>query len=581
VAALAGLLILLGTLQYRWLGQVAETIAAQKRASLLRRGEALVGAVDREITRAYLWFRPDDSWTEERIGPALAERLSTWREAGRHGGLIKDVLVVQHGDVARVDMSTRGLVPLDAASAALEPFEIGPRGGPGPPLRETAAGPALLVRGEPPDPESRRPSASVLVVLDEGYLLAKLLPELAAKHLAAGDDDVAGVTIVAELRRKGRAAWRWPATGEVRNEIAPIPIFGARPDLAEPALLAGMAPPALSGSGFGRHGLRRAFGPPGSPRAFPPPGPPPPGGPGRGPEPMRPAWSLALGYAAGPVDALVTSLRRRNLAVSFGILAVLGGAIAVLALAFRRAQALAERHREFLASMSHELRTPLAVIASAAENLRDGAVDEPERVREYGSLIRDESTRLTGMVDDVLRMAASRGPDGEMDQALRLQPLDPRALVEAAIESLQAQLREQGGRIECAPADPVGPVRADAQALRQALENLLTNAIKYGGQPPVITVRLAEVETPEGRQLQIAVADRGMGIPADELPHIFEPFFRGREATGQQIHGTGLGLSLVWRVMKAHGGAVTVESAPGRGSCFTLRLPAGGGEARA
>ncbi len=577
MAALAGLLILLGTLQYRWLGQVAETLATQKRASLLRRGEALVGAVEREITRAYLWFRPDDDWGEDQLGQRLAERWRSWREAGRNVALVKDVLVVGREDggvtVARLEIGTGKLTAL-GPSTELERIESGAGAGPGPPLRDTPAGPALLVRGEPPDPRSPRAPFTVLVVLSDDQLSSALLPQLASQHLTAGDD---GVAIVAELRRSGRPVWHWPARAEVHNglEDAPIPVFGVRPDLFDASLLAGMRPPATRGpggpGGFGRHGPRHVFPPPG-----PPPGEGPGPRPGRGPGPPRPAWSLALGYAAGPVDALVTSLRRRNLAVSFGILALLGGAIAVLALAFRRAQTLAERHREFLASMSHELRTPLAVIASAAENLRDGAVDEPHRVREYGSLIRDESKRLTGMVDDVLRMAASRSSDGELAAALRVQPLDARALVDAATESLQAELRARGGRIECTQADPVGPVRADPQALRQALENLLTNAIKYGGQPPVITVRLSEVDAPEGRQVQIAVADQGMGIPADELPHIFEPFFRGREASAQQIHGTGLGLSLVWRVMKAHGGAVAVESAPGRGSTFTLRLPGSG-----
>jgi signal transduction histidine kinase len=574
VGALVGLLVLLGTLQYRWLGQVSETIAAQKRASLLRRGQALVGAVEREITRAYLWFRPDESWPEGAAGESLAERWRSWREAGRHAALVKDVLVVRRQPdeppmLERVDRASGSLVAASWEPLAEVREELAARGGfgPAPPLRELRTGPVLLVRSERPERSGGAPGLMVLVLIDEDHLLSALLPQLAEEHLSPGDD---GVGIIAQLRRGNRSGWSWPAQGLFRGagDHAPIPVFGVRPDLVDRSLLAGIRPqptrPLDGGAGpFRFRGPGRGF-----------PVPPPPGagpGSGRGPRPRPPpptAWSLSLGYAAGPVDALVTSLRRRNLAVSFGILAVLGGAIAVLALAFRRAQSLAERHQEFLASMSHELRTPLAVIAAAAENLRDGAVDEPPRVREYGSLIRDESKRLTTMVDDVLRLA------GESAAGLRLSPVDLGVLVRAVIESLQPEVRARGGRIDFIEPERPVVVTADPQALRQAFDNLLGNALKYGGTSPLVTVRISRVNAPAGPEVKIAVTDRGIGIPADELPHIFEPFFRGKEAAAQQIRGTGLGLSLVWRVMKAHGGSVTVESTPGRGSCFMLSLPA-------
>jgi signal transduction histidine kinase len=120
-------------------------------------------------------------------------------------------------------------------------------------------------------------------------------------------------------------------------------------------------------------------------------------------------------------------------------------------------------------------------------------------------------------------------------------------------------------------------VVADRQAMCQAVVNVVANALKYGGDRPVVAVRIVEVAASRGREAQIAVSDQGIGIPASEVGQIFEPFYRGREALLQQIHGTGLGLSLVARVMKAHGGRVTVESTPGRGSCFVLRLPSAAG----
>jgi signal transduction histidine kinase len=301
-------------------------------------------------------------------------------------------------------------------------------------------------------------------------------------------------------------------------------------------------------------------------------GPHPPGPRSLAPLPHPPglgAWRLSLALAAGPVDDLVTSLRRRNLALAFSILALLGGALAALTIAVRRGHALADRQRQFTASISHELRTPLAVIGSAAENLRDGTVEEAPRVREYGAMIHAESRRLQAMLDQALALAAGADPRAE----LRRRPVDLRALVDSAVDSFTEEARARGALVERSyPADPA-MVTADPEALRQAVENVVGNALKYGGEPPRVRVRVGRAETAAGPRLQIAVEDRGMGIPADELDHVFEPFFRGREALARQIRGTGLGLALVSRVVEAHGGEVSVESAPGRGSVFALRLP--------
>ena len=109
----------------------------------------------------------------------------------------------------------------------------------------------------------------------------------------------------------------------------------------------------------------------------------------------------------------------------------------------------------------------------------------------------------------------------------------------------------------------------------------LGNAIKYGGRAPWVRVSAREARTRRGRQVQIVVEDRGPGIPPADLPHIFEPFYRGAEAQSQQIHGNGLGLSIVRSIVEAHGGRVTVTSAPGKGSTFTMHLPVAKGETAA
>jgi signal transduction histidine kinase len=592
---LAGLLILLATLQVRWLDQVAQTIAAQKRAALLRRGTALGDALTRELSRVYYWFQLDP---EDRSGPPpdetgdpgarrdmLAQRWRSWRQSGRNVPLVGAVWLVGR---AAEDPAFR----LDPTSGTVQPANWtrwselpGPGRGGGRPFGIVGGGagggpPVLVVPpanwGRPPGPP---PSSSfaVLIELDERYLVRSLLPALAEEHLRPNESDSDAVR-ASLLESGGRRLFSWPSPGEAARagEHEPIDLMGVRPDLMTPALLAGMSPPARHPPDFGPPppGPRRGGAP-----GFPPPprGSRPPGYGPRGPGPtlvlrMPSTWQLQLSYQAGPVDAVVTGLRRRNLALGFSILGLLGGAIAALALAVRRAQRLAERQRQFTASVSHELCTPLAVIASAAENLRDGTVDDSARVREYGTMIHAESKRLHAMLDDVLRLAAG----SDLAHKLRLEPVDVREVVAAALDTFQPELKARGGRVECHEPDQAPVVAADRQALRQVFENVLGNALKYGGDVPAIAVRISHVAAPSGAELQIAVEDRGMGIPADELGQVFDPFFRGREAVSRQIRGTGLGLSLVDRVMKAHGGSVSVDSAPGRGTCFILRLPAAG-----
>ena len=142
------------------------------------------------------------------------------------------------------------------------------------------------------------------------------------------------------------------------------------------------------------------------------------------------------------------------------------------------------------------------------------------------------------------------------------------------VASLEPLARERGLGIESVVGGPLPRVRAERSALRRAVANLLQNAILHGGEGGFVGLR-AELSGPEGQpEVRITVEDRGRGIPAAEVPHLFEPFFRGAEAVSSQTRGSGLGLSLVKRIADAHGGAVEVTTAPGRGSAFTLVLAA-------
>jgi signal transduction histidine kinase len=279
-------------------------------------------------------------------------------------------------------------------------------------------------------------------------------------------------------------------------------------------------------------------------------------------------WELAVRHRAGSVNAFVSGLRWRNLAVSFGVLLLLAAAMALLVASAQRAQRLAKLQMDFVAGVSHEFRTPLSVISSAGDNLADGVVDANPRVQQYGKLVRDQAVRLRGMVEQILSFAAGAG-----SRKYDVRPVDPRAAVESALSDCRSLIGEHGFEVE-QRIDPGLPrVLADEVALKQCLQNLVSNALKYGGEGRWIGV-FAQSRAGE---VQITVEDKGPGIERSELAHIFEPFYRGRAARSAQIHGTGLGLSLAREMMEAMGGRISARSSPGKGSAFTLHLKAHNG----
>jgi two-component system phosphate regulon sensor histidine kinase PhoR len=279
----------------------------------------------------------------------------------------------------------------------------------------------------------------------------------------------------------------------------------------------------------------------------------------------REAWRLVVAHHAGSLSAAVAKTRARNLAIGLGILALLGGSAAFLAVTGHRARALARQQMTFVAAVSHELRTPLAAIRSAGQNLADGVVSDPEQVRRYGVMVDREGERLTALVEQTLELSGmlARG------RSVRLEEVDPAHLVGEVLSEVRP--REP---VEVDVPSGLGPVVADGVALRSALRNLVDNALKHGeGQSVAVHARMAGMAG-GARELQLVVEDGGPGVPSGEAEHLFEPFYRGAAARAQGVPGSGLGLSLVRHVAESHGGRVSVGAGPGgRGVAFTLHLP--------
>jgi signal transduction histidine kinase len=231
----------------------------------------------------------------------------------------------------------------------------------------------------------------------------------------------------------------------------------------------------------------------------------------------------------------------------------------------RREVRLAEMRSQFVSSVSHELKTPLTAIRVFAETLGMGRTADARTRSEYLETIISETERLTRLLNNVLDF--SKIEQGK--KTYRLEPTSLADVVQAAVRTMQYPLAQQGFQLRVVVEDNLPAVRADADAIEQAVLNLLTNAMKYSGDAREIDLRLF---SKDGCAV-IQVGDRGVGIPREDQTRIFEKFYRAPTHENLRVPGTGLGLTLVEHVAKAHGGRVEVESEPGKGSTFSLHLP--------
>jgi signal transduction histidine kinase len=230
-----------------------------------------------------------------------------------------------------------------------------------------------------------------------------------------------------------------------------------------------------------------------------------------------------------------------------------------------REMALARLKSDFVSNVSHELRTPLSLIRLYAETLELGRLPNQEKREEYYRIIRKESERLTALINNILDF--SRIEAGRREYEFR--ETDIAELVRNTLESYRYQIEQHGFKYEEQIAEDLPPVRVDREAIARSLLNLVNNALKYSQQEKYLGVNLYR----SNGSVKLEVVDHGIGISRPEQHKIFEKFYRVGDPLVHNTKGSGLGLSLVRHIVEAHGGEVSVESAPGQGSKFVIALP--------
>lgn len=545
----------LGLMQFKWNGEVSAALYDRLHASLSDNLRRLSRDLNAEISAPCSSLTPPSPRDRRSAQAEVLARFAQWKGAARRPALLRrigfawpegDHLALDMLDMDRVSFASAawpdewknlrdrllriGRLPMRGAHLADEGTVF-----------EQPLFPSDWVSIPPPaeSPGFGRPELGWIIFdVDLAYIRDTLLPEVLQRHLGSGGSLDYQVEVVnrfdpAQVIYRSDAG----ATDLASTADASAPLF----DVSWPRR-------AARGSEFW---------------------------PGRR-DPDAPAlesgrWLMYVRHKAGSLEAVVAQTRRRNLGVTGGVLLLMLATVAAWVRFTRRAQRLAELQMDFVAGVSHELRTPLTVIHTAGYNLQGKLSGNPAQVERYGKLIQQESGRLKDIVEQVLQFSSAKA--GSVIQ--QGEPLEVEDLIDQAIEASRAGIEAAHCVVEKRIETGLPPVHADARALRLALENLLGNAAKYGskGSGWIGVFAVASQEKSQ-RMVEIHVSDRGPGIPSDEQKHVFDPFFRGRRAVKDQVHGTGLGLSLVKKIVEAHGGRVAVRSVGAQGTEFIVRIPA-------
>lgn len=280
-------------------------------------------------------------------------------------------------------------------------------------------------------------------------------------------------------------------------------------------------------------------------------------------------WQLMVRHhRGGSLGAFVADVERRNLTISFGLILLLVASVAVWIVIGSRVRRLARLEMNFVTAVSHDLRTPLAIISSAADNLAQGVVRDEGQLTRYGTAIGTQARKLSDLVEQVLLFGTVR----QSTTRYVARPIDVAEIVETTLAASAELIAAAGVSVQSRVAGDLPAVMSDPLGLAQCLQNLITNALKYGGERRWLGV--SAERAPDGQpEVLVSVSDRGIGIAPNDLRYIFEPFYRSPSVVATKIQGSGLGLAVARGVVEAMNGRLTVVSTPGEGSTFTLHLP--------
>lgn len=603
VVALLGLLGLLATLQYRWLGQISD--GERERLQRLVQSDTQRFAEDfnREIQSAYFNFQVPASVWREKNWDAFNKPLAFWRGKTAYPNLVRDFYFAEAGAAQNLFRYNNETGAFEAAAWTEELNNLKPKFADEKSfVPVNTAIPALLMpiheaekkidrifirTASPEKTEARLPAPrpdmperyGVLIIrLDENVIKNQILPDLVKKYFSASESADYSLAVVGDDKQ---IVFQ---TGDVKTTDASAALFNLSADnflfFSNRELLSKIeGEPKTEGEHKNAKVIKKFESksstkqmilttesggtsqevelvsnesPQARIRVFEKTG-------------EAGNWILNVQHAAGSLEQFITRTRQKNLAISFGILSLLAISILLIFLSAQRAQRLAQRQLDFVSSVSHEFRTPLAVIYSAGENLTDGVVRNEIQVSQYGNLIKREGKKLRAMVEQILDFAGANS--GKKKYDLR-DGASVREIVENALAECQPLIDEKEIVLEQEIAENLPPVVADKNALSQAIQNLIGNAVKYSNGEKWVKISAQN----GGGKIKIAVEDKGIGISKADLKHILEPFYRAKTVVDEQIHGNGLGLSLVKQIVSAHKGELKIESEPQKGSRFTIEL---------
>jgi signal transduction histidine kinase len=549
ILMMAAVVLILGILQYRWTSEIGNAEQQRLKSVLATSIRTFNQEFAYDFERLGEGFELDSEEPASTIKPRILREYSSWTRSTSRSDLLGGLYIWRTGNsrasyLESLDRESKqfqkAVWPKDLESlrqylekqfADLSPSMSGHEATYYPwTFYEDApalARPLFQITSEVGESDMQvQPIGFLIIQIDSEYLKARYLPELVDRHFGTSGFRVA----VRSADMPYRAIY---------SSDPAFPISSSSPD-AELNLF----------TSVGQEARRR-------------------GHPPVVPSNEARQWQLVAQDPSGSLEVAGARWREHNLAISLGLLAILAGSVVLVFSVARRAERLAKFQMEFVAGISHELCTPLAVINSAAENLADGVVDRPEQIREYAAILRDQGGRLDRLLDQVMLLASGRLSQSESE----LRPIQVAALVAQSIAVSEPRLRDAGFVLEREISANLPPVMADPVAVTKCVENLISNAMKYGGSNRWIAVRALTAQARSQGEVQISVEDKGIGISPVDLRNIFEPFYRVQAVREGQIRGVGLGLYLLKRMIEGMGGRVSVSSEIGRGSCFVLHFP--------